>query len=337
MPDSINKIFRLKTRPSGRVSKNDFIREESRLEDVAQGFARVRVEYISLDPTNRIWMTDMPQYMPPVGLGDVMRGFGVGVVTESQSPLLKSGDRVSGLLGWQTVATLPAVSLQKVPDMEPLPPSVVLGPLGMTGATAYFGLLDIGKPQAGETLVVSAAAGAVGSIVGQIGKINGLKVVGIAGGDTKCDWLTNDLGFDAAINYKSESFSQQLADACSSGIDIYFDNVGGEILDKVLPHMNLFGRIPLCGMISVYNAEQPVPGPYQFSQILMKRIRLQGFIILDYARRMPEALNAIQGWLKNDRIKYKETVVEGFDSLPDALNMLFSGDNIGKLMVRVGP
>jgi NADPH-dependent curcumin reductase CurA len=334
MAQLMNNLFRLIKRPQGNsVSDNFAFTQESVVEPEANEVL-VRVNYLSLDPTNRIWMSDIPQYMEPVGLGEVMRGIGIGTVQESRSKLFKKGDLVSGLLGWQEFATLPESALSPLPGID-APMAAHLGPLGMTGLTAYFGLLTIGDPKPGETVVVSAAAGAVGSIVGQIAKIRGCHVVGLAGSAEKCRWLTEELGFDSAINYKTENLGSALDRHCPKGIDVYFENVGGETLDEVLKRVNLFARIPLCGLISGYNTQKPLPGPYQFSQLLMKRVKLQGFIVFDFAKEFDKATKELGRWVQEGRIKYRSTVVKGLEKAPDALNMLFNGDNTGKLYIEV--
>jgi hypothetical protein len=280
----------------------------------------------------------MEQYMPPVEMGEVMRGGIIGVVEESLNQNFKQGDLVSGLLGWQDYAIAEGnsgFSLTRLPDPLPCPLTTFMGPLGATGCTAYFGLLDIGQPKVGETVVVSAAAGAVGSIVGQIAKIKGCRVVGITGSDEKCRWLVEELGFDAAINYKTVDLESAIAQACPNGIDVYFDNVGGSILDAVLTNINLHARIPLCGLISTYNATEPVPGPYNYSNILMKRVRVQGFIILDYIPRWSEAISDLGQWLNQGKIKHTLEVIEGLENASKAILKLFDGNKKGKLVVKV--
>ncbi|MDM9379161.1 NADP-dependent oxidoreductase [Chlorogloeopsis sp. ULAP01] len=338
METRINRQFRLVSRPVGDIKESDFEYREEPIPNLADGEVLVRTIYLSLDPTNRIWMSDMPQYMPPVEIGQVMRGIVAGVVEESKNPNFQPGDLVSGMLGWQDytiVAQNNIPSLTRIPRPLSYPLSALLGPLGATGWTAYFGLLDIGQPQEGETVVVSAAAGAVGSIAGQIAKIKGCRVVGITGSDEKCQWLTQELGFDAAINYKTADLESAIAQSCPDGIDVYFDNVGGSILDAVLMKINLYARIPLCGLISTYNATEPVPGPYNYSQILMKRARVQGFIILDYFSRISEAITDIGQWLNQGKIKYSVEVVDGLENAPSAILKLFEGNKKGKLVVKV--
>jgi len=338
MKTGINRQFRLASRPVGDIKESDFEYREEPIPSPKEGEVLVRSIYLSLDPTNRIWMSDMEQYMPPVEMGEVMRGGIIGVVEESKNPNFQQGDLVSGLLGWQDYALAEGnsgFSLTPLPDPLPCPLTAFMGPLGATGCTAYFGLLDIGQPKVGETVVVSAAAGAVGSIVGQIAKIKGCRVVGITGSDEKCRWLVEELGFDAAINYKTVNLESAIAQACPDGIDVYFDNVGGSILDAVLTKINLHARIPLCGLISTYNATEPVPGPYNYSQILMKRVRVQGLIILDYLPRWSEAISDLGQWLNQGKIKYALEVVEGLENAPKAILKLFDGNKKGKLVVKV--
>jgi NADPH-dependent curcumin reductase CurA len=297
----------------------------------------VRAIYLSLDPTNRIWMSDMDQYMPPVQIGEVMRGLGIGRVEHSNNPNFKEGDYVSGLLGWQDYVVsegTDAFPLVKLPDV-PISLAAMAGAAGMTGWTAYFGLFDLGEPKEGETLLVSAAAGAVGSVVGQLGKLSGLRVVGIAGGATKCDWLVNELGFDAAVDYKNPSWKNDLDTATANGVDINFENVGGEIMEAVYRRMNLHGRIVLCGLISSYNDADDSKTRLSLAPALMKRLRIQGFIVTDYAARAQEATERLVHWIAEGKIKHKETIVDGLENAPSALNMLFDGSNTGKLLVKV--
>ncbi len=330
----INRRFILTSRPTGLVSANNFRFEEVPVPALKAGEVLVRSKYISLDPTHRIWMSDMEQYMEPIALGDPVRAFGVGIVEASNSDQFRKGDLVSGLLNWQDYALGTASTFQKLPALD-ISPTAFLSVLGLTGVTAYFGYLDITTPKAGETLVVSGAAGAVGSIVGQIGKIKGQHVVGIAGSDEKCRWLTKDLGFDGAINYRTEKVGPALKTLCPKGVDIYFDNVGGTISETVWSQMNLFGRISVCGLISGYNEGKAMPGPKNFSLILMKRLKVQGFIVTDYGQRWSEAVHALYGWVKEGKIKYAEDVEEGLENAPNVLNKLFDGSNTGKLILKV--
>lgn len=333
----INRQWCLARRPVGTIETKDLEWREEPLSALGQGDVRVRHIYLSLDPTNRIWMSDMDQYMPPVDIGEVMRGGTLGVVEESLDPSLNPGDIVTGLGGWQDYFAGPAEYLSKTTPPAGVPLPALMSILGLTGLTAYFGLLDIGRPKQGETVVVSAAAGAVGSIAGQIAKIKGCRVVGIAGSDEKCRWITDDLGFDGAINYRTENIQDRLSTLCPDGIDVDFENVGGEILDTVLTQINLNARIVICGLISGYNATEPVPGPYHFVNILMKRAIVQGFIILDFASRFPEGVAALAQWLAEGRLKYKVDVVAGLENAPTAISRLFTGGNTGKLLVQVSP
>lgn len=338
MKTQINRQFRLESRPIGNIKGSDFEYREEPIPSPTDGELLVRTIYLSLDPANRIWMSDRPQYAPPVEIGQVMPGVVIGVVEESKNPNFHSGDLVSGVLGWQDYAIVPEDSssaLMRLPHPLPYPLTAFVGPLGFTGCTAYFGLLDIGKPKAGETVVISAAGGAVGSVAGQIAKLKGCRVVGITGSDEKCQWLIQELGFDAAINYKTADLESGLAQSCPDGIDVYFDNVGGSILDAVLTKINLYARIPFCGSISTYNATEPVPGPYNYSQILMKRARVEGFLILDYFPRMSEAIADIGQWLNQGKIKYALEIVEGLENAPSAILKLFDGNKKGKLFIEV--
>jgi NADPH-dependent curcumin reductase CurA len=294
----------------------------------------VKTLYLSLDPAMRGWMNEGKSYVPPVQLGEVMRAGGVGKVIESKHPQFKAGDFVYGGLGIQEYATVDGKGLSKVdPSVAPLP--VHLSTLGMPGMTAYFGLLDIGKPQPGETVVVSGAAGAVGTVVGQIAKIKGCRVVGIAGGKQKCDYLTQTLGFDAAIDYKSEDVKKALRQHCPKGIDVYFDNVGGDILDIVLTQLARKARIIICGAISQYNSTTGVKGPANYMSLLVNRASMTGMVVFDYADRYPEAGRDMAGWLKSGQLKTREDIVDGLETFPETLLKLFNGENFGKLVIKV--
>jgi NADPH-dependent curcumin reductase CurA len=332
----MNRQWVLKRRPEGEIREGDLEFVTQPLPELAEGQVLVRNIYLSLDPTNRIWMSDMDQYMPPVEIGAVMRGGAIGVVEESRDPNVPEGSRViPGLGGWQDYTIAYGAAVNRVPDGMPLP--AMMSGLGATGVTAYFGLLDIGKPQPGETVVVSAAAGAVGSIVGQIAKIKGARVIGIAGSAQKCRWIVEELGFDGAINYKQEDVGAALDRLCPNGIDVNFENVGGEIMDAVMARMNNFSRMPLCGLISTYNATSPAPGPRHFPQILMKRITVCGFIVIDYLPRFGEAVADLAQWWMAGRLKFKTHIEQGLETAPSALGRLFTGDHDGKLLVQVSP
>jgi NADPH-dependent curcumin reductase len=331
-----NRQLRLQARPKGLLAPGDLQLSQGAIPTIHDGEALARVRYFSMDPTMRIWMADIPQYMPPVAIGDVMRAFGFAEVLESRHPQYKKGDKIVGLTGLQDYVLIDGAEkrpFQKIPPVPFLSDTAFLGVLGITGLTAYFGMLDIAKPEKGETLVVSAAAGATGSIAGQIGKIHGCRVVGIAGSDDKCKWLTHDLGFDAAINYKRPDWTKELAAATPNGVDINFENVGGEIMYAVLNRMNLHGRVVVCGLISGYTKEDPALA--SFATILMKRLRVQGFIVLDYADKYTEAAMQLGKWKMLGKLKDRETIVEGLEKAPDAINMLFTGGNTGKLIVKL--
>ena len=333
----VNRQYLLKTRPEGRVKRDDFDLVEAPLPDIGDGEALVRTLYLSLDPTNRVWMSE-DTYLPKVGIGEVMRGAGVGEVVASNADHYPVGSLVTGLSGWQDyVVASPQMPMTPLPPVPGVTPSAFLGVLGLTGITAYFGLLDIGKPKEGDTVVVSAAAGAVGSIVGQLAKIKGARAVGIAGSDEKCALVVDELGFDACVNYKAPSFREDLRAACPDGVDVNFENVGGEIMEEVISLLNLHARMPLCGLISDYNeADRNLgAGPRNFGRLLVQRVRLEGFIILDYFERWAEAAMQLAAWLGEGRITARETVVEGLESAPEALNQLFDGANVGKLVVKV--
>lgn len=331
-----NRRFLLRERPTGRIGPNTFELSEEALPELADGEALARVDWISLDPTNRMWINDIPTYLPPVGIGEVMRAGGLGHVVASKNPNLPVGQAVQGLVGWQEYAVLSATSLVMPVDLAPgISPSAYLGVLGTTGLTAWVGIRDIGKPQPGETVVVSAAAGAVGSVAGQLAKAAGARVVGIAGGPEKCALLTEQLGFDAAVDHRADDWARQLAAATPNGIDVDFENVGGDLMDAVFARLNLGARVALCGLISGYNAVDLPPGPRAFGNLLIQRVTLQGFIVLDHLGRAQEAADDIAGLMAQGKLTPLETVVEGFEQLPTAINMLFDGKNVGKLVVKL--
>jgi NADPH-dependent curcumin reductase len=332
--NKLNRQLILQSRPKGLLAPGDLQLLETPLPELQDGQALARVKYLSIDPTMRIWMA-ADSYLPAVAIGDVMRSFGFAEIIESRHPDYKKGDHVTGLTGLQDYVLLDASasrSFQKVPKIPFVSDTVFLGVLGINGLTAFFGM-EIAQPKKGETLVVSAAAGATGSIAGQIGKIRGCRVVGIAGTDEKCAWLNRDLGFDAAINYKHPDWKEKLTAAVPNGIDIDFENVGGEIMNTVLGLMNLHGRVVVCGLISGYTKEDP--GLVSLGTVPVKRLRVEGFIILDYAPRFMEAATQLGQWKMFGKIKDRETIVEGLEKAPDAINMLFTGGNIGKLIVKV--
>jgi NADPH-dependent curcumin reductase CurA len=331
-----NRQLRLARRPDGMVDEHTFELAEEPLRGLADGEFLVRVAYLSIDPTNRVWIRAEPSYLPPVGIGEVMRGGGAGAVVESRNDAYPVGTGVLGLLGWQEYAICGRdVTANAVPPGVPL--QHMMSVYGATGVTAYFGMLDVADPKEGETVVVSGAAGATGSVAGQIAKIRGGRVIGIAGTDEKCRWLTDELGFDAAINYKTDDIGVRLDQLCPDGVDVFFDNVGGATLDTLLRHLALGARIALCGAISTYNAAETPPPIHWYVNLVVQRARMQGFLVLDYLDRFPEAVRALVQWVSEGRIQWRDHVVEGLEQAPRALNMLFRGENTGKLMVRVGP
>jgi NADPH-dependent curcumin reductase CurA len=329
-----NRQIRLRQRPDGRIDERTFEAVEEAVPEIGPGQALVRNLYLSVDPTNRAWIGEEPTYLPPVGIGDVMRSVGLGRVISSNSDDYPEGALVTGLVGWQeyTTAGGEGLPLMVVPELE-LPLECMLAALGLTGVTAWFGIEDVGRPQDGETMVVSAAAGAVGSVAGQLAKLRGARVVGIAGGAEKCAWLMDDLGFDAAIDRHEPSWHAQLRQACPDGVDVDFENVGGEIMKAVFGLLNLNARVALCGLISEYN-DDPQPGP-NLSRVLVNRVRIQGFIILDWFDRFPEAITQLGALVAAGKVKDRHTVIDGLDRAPDALNMLFDGENVGKLIVKL--
>jgi len=331
----VNEQWRLAARPIGRVKETDFEWREEPIPELADGQILVRNVYLSPDPTNRVWMDPIETYLPMLQLGSVMRGICLGAVEAWRNPEYAVGDVVQGTGGWQQYYAGDTNGWSKLPRVPGVALTAWFGAMGHIGFTAYFGLSDIGQPKPGETLVVTAAAGAVGSLVGQMGKIAGCRVVGIVGTDEKCVWITRELGFDAAINYKKEIVRVALRRACPKGVDIDFENVGGDLLDAVLSQINLHGRVVLCGMISQYNTGAKPKPPTSFGNILMKRARIEGFIVTDYASRFPEAAAKIIGWLQEGKLKYRIAMVEGLRAAPAALNKLFDGTNTGKLLVKV--
>lgn len=329
----INRQVLLVEKPSGKLGPEHFKMSEGGIPEPKDGEALLRVRYISLDAANRAWMHGAT-YRAAVETNTVMAGGGIAEVIASKSPALQPGDIVFGDTGWQDYAAVPAKQLSKMPKLEPM--THLLSIYGIAGLTAYFGLLDVGKPKAGETVVVSAAAGSVGSIVGQIAKLKGCRVVGIAGGKAKCDWLTSELGFDAAVDYKDGSVFKALKAAAPNGIDVYFDNVGGDILEACLAQMNLRGRIACCGAISQYDGAPSASGPRGVpGLIVVKRLTMQGFIVMDYMDQRDAALKDLQAWVAAGQIKVQEDVIDGLENTPAALIGLLAGENRGKRMVRL--
>jgi NADPH-dependent curcumin reductase CurA len=335
----VNHQVRLASRPVGLAKAENWQFTEEAVAEPADGQVLVKTLVLSLDPAMRGWLNEGKSYIPPVGIGEVMRAGGIGRVVASKNPAFQPGDVVSGLLGvqeyCQAAAGTPGGRLEKI-DLKLGTPAQWLNVFGMPGMTAYFGLKDVGLPKAGQTLVVSGAAGAVGQTVGQLAKIWGMRVVGIAGGAAKCDWVVKELGFDACIDYKGGSVRDGLKAHCPKGVDIYFDNVGGEILDHVLAKLAPKARIVICGAISQYNNTTPIQGPKNYMSLLVNRARMEGFVIFDYTERFPQAIAELAGYLKDGRLKSKEDIVEGgVAAFPQTLNKLFAGENFGKLVLRV--
>ncbi len=330
--NDVNRQWVLASRPSGMVGEENFRFVEAPIPDPGEGEYLVRTLYVSVDPAMRGWLVDRPSYVPPVGIGEVMRASGAGRVVASNNSSMPVGRIVTGLTGWQDYAVA-REGFRPLPDG--VTPEAALSVLGLTGMTAYFGLFDVGELEEGETVVVSGAAGAVGSVAGQIAKIKGCRVVGIAGSPDKCAWVTDDLGFDACIDYRAEDVGRRLRETCPDGIDLYFDNVGGPILDLALARINERARIVLCGAISSYNATEPRPGPSNLGVLIPKRGRMEGFIVFDYASRYKEAAREMGAWIAEGKLQSREQLVEGLERAPDALRMLFEGANTGKLLVKV--
>ena len=326
----------LASRPEGMVDDTVVRVETVPVPEPEDGQAVVRVSHLSIDPTIRTWMDDAPGYLPPIEIDAVIRSGGIGTVVASRNDRYAVGDTVFGMLGWQDHAVIGGdVMAQVVPgDVDP---TAALSVFGTTGMTAYFGLLDIGEPKEGETVVVSGAAGATGSVVGQIAKLKGCRVVGIAGTDEKCTWLVDELGFDAAVNYKTDDVKKALRKACPDGIDVYFDNVGGEILDICLGQLALKARVVCCGAISAYNDRKAAYGLTNYFSLITRRARMEGFLILDYQDRFGEAQGDLLTWVLEGKIKHAVHLVEGLENAPDALNLLFTGGNTGKVIVAVEP
>jgi hypothetical protein len=332
---SVNRQWRLAARPKGLPVLADWECRSEPVPEPGEGEFLVRVLYISLDPAMRGWMNDGRSYVPPVGLGEVMRAGGLGLVVASKHPHFTAGEHVVGTFGVQDYAISDGRGVIRVPGGS-APLVLSLSALGMPGMTAYFGLLEIGRPVAGETVVVSSAAGAVGQVVGQIARIKGCRVVGIAGGADKCRFIVEELGFDAAVDYKNEDVRAALRERCPDRVDVYFDNVGGEILDIVLTRLARHARVVLCGSISQYNNEGPALGPSNYMALLVDRARMEGFLVFDFAERYAEAAQEMAGWIADGRLKSIEHVVDGMEHFPETLLKLYSGENFGKLILNVG-
>ena len=329
----LNHRFTLAARPVGLPKSSDFHHSVEPVRDPNAGELVVKLRYISLDPAMRGWMNDAKSYIPPVAIGEVMRALALGEVVASNDPGFAPGDLAVGLFGVQRYATTSAKHATKILPIAPLP--LFLSTLGMPGLTAYFGLLDVGQPKPGDTVVVSGAAGAVGSVVGQIAKIKGCRVVGIAGGAAKCAYVTRELGFDAAIDYKAVEVGRALREQCPNGIDVYFDNVGGDILDAALARLALRARVVICGAISQYNTTGAVTGPSNYLSLLVNRASMTGMVVLDYTARFPQAIMEMAGWMAAGTLKSKEDIVPGLETFPTTLLKLFAGENDGKLILDV--
>ena len=334
---AVNRQWLLATRPTGLVGAENFKYVETPIPEPQGGEVLVKNKFLSFDPTQRGWMVDKPGYLSPVKIGDPMRAGSVGEVVKSEHADFSVGDLVQTTGCWQDYVVMSPgqgpMGLSKLPPG--VSPEMMLSVLGITGLTAYFGLLDLGKPQSGDTVLVSGAAGATGSVVGQIAKLKGCRVVGIAGGPEKCAWLKAEGGFDAAIDYKNENVSAQIARHCPDKWDIFFDNVGGAILENALDHLNLRSRVVLCGGISGYSATEPVPGPSNLMNLVTNRSRMEGFIILDYLPRAGEAIHEIMDWVASGKLKYQIDLQEGFDNIPSTLQRLYTGQNKGKQLLKI--
>jgi NADPH-dependent curcumin reductase CurA len=333
----INRQVRLRSRPSGIPESENFEIVQAPVPEIAAGQVLVRNIYLSVEPAMRGWVSAVPNYSTPVALGSVMRALAVGRVEQSRHHDFRSGDYVTGMFGWQDYAAVDAAAIQRKVIETDLPISTALGVLGLNGLTAYFALLDIGHPKAADTVVVSTAAGAVGSCVGQIAKIKGCRTVGIAGGPDKVRLCLDEFRYDRAIDYKAEGFESALGEACAGGVDIYFDNTAGRISDAVMRHLNVGARIVVCGTASVASWD-PIPhGPRVERQLLTKRARMQGFIVFDYAHRFPEALRELEGWVRTGVIRYREDVLDGIEHAPGSIAGLYRGENFGKRLIRIAP
>lgn len=333
--ERINRQFLLDARPVGEIKYSDFALVETEMPTAGEGELLIKVLYLAVEPAMRGWMENRADYVAPLELGDIMRGYGTGEVIESNNPDYPVGTRVSGGFGWQEylVSDGKSVPLQVIAEDIDLP--AAMGVLGVTGLTAYFGLYEIGQPKKGDTILVSGAAGATGSVVVQLARIAGCRVIGIAGTGEKCDWVTGELGAEAAINYREQDVEAELRALCPDGINIYYDNVGGEILDMALARLADNARVVICGGISRYNLTGEIPGPKNYFNLVFRRARMEGFIVSDYASRFGEAIAVLSEYLRDGKLKHHETILDGFEKMPDALMGLFSGSNMGKQLVRL--
>lgn len=334
---NVNRQWVLAHRPKGMVTRDNFEYRESPVPEPGDGEVLLRNLYLSFDPAQRGWMEDRESYLPPVQIGEVMRAGSVAQVAASRHPDYRVGELVQTTGGWQDFLVVKPGSgplgANKLP--EGTNPTMRLSVLGGTGLTAYWGMLDLGQPKKGETVLVSGAAGATGSVAGQIARIKGCRVVGIAGGPEKCRWLKEVARFDAVIDYKSESVDQRIGELCPDKVDVFFDNVGGAILEAALNHINMHARVVLCGGISGYNATEPQPGPVNLMNLVIMRARMEGFIVIDYLDRSAIAMKELQQWVKSGELAYQEDIQEGFDNIPDTLNRVFTGRNLGKQLLKI--
>jgi NADPH-dependent curcumin reductase len=335
MTEGRNRQWLLQSRPTAAVTGSEFRLSEGLIPRPADGQVLVRNLWLSFDPTQRGWMA-RDTYIPMIPLGEVMRAAGVGQVIESCHPGFKPGDLVLGAFGWQDYVATDGKGFMEMRKLPPgVPPNLALSLFGITGPTAYFGIIDVGHVKAGETVVVSGAAGSTGSVAGQIAKIKGCRVIGTAGGAAKCEWLVKEAGFDGAVDYKRENVGERLSALCPDGIDVFFDNVGGTVLNEVLARINIRARIVLCGAIARYNDAVPPPGPANYANLIVKRGRMEGFIVLDYASRFPEAMEALNRWRQEGRLVQKEDVAIGLENAPRTLIRLFTGENFGKQLLKI--
>jgi len=333
-----NRQWLLRERPTGSVGPEHFELVASAMPqpDLDAGQALVKTLMLGFDPAMRMWLMDEPSYLPPVAIGEPMRASGVGQVVQSENPALPVGSLVQGLLNWQEYSVCdPTSPMPPTPLPAGTPPSVALSVFGSTTLTAYFGLLDVGQPRSGDTVLVSGAAGATGSMVAQIARLKGCRVIGIAGGEQKCQWLRDACKIGEVIDYKSEDLMSRIGELCPDGIDVFFDNVGGATLEAGIEHIADFGRIVLCGAIAGYNDEVPKPGPRNLTRLITRRVRMQGFIVIDYLERAGEAIAAVREWVEAGEVAWREDVQEGFEQIPATLQRLFDGRNIGKQLLQV--
>ncbi len=335
MSDKTARRWYFNERPKEMIEDNTLVLHEEPVPDLKEGEILFRTLYLSLDATNRVWLSDWDIYMEPVRIGEPMRGFVFGEIVESRNSAFPVGAHAAGLHSWSDYIVTDGTGFSVFPSLDGIDLAEAFAILSVAGPTAYVGLHDIGNLKSGDTVVVSGAAGAVGTMVGQIAKNEGCKVIGIAGSDEKCAMLTDDLGFDGAINYKNENVTERLGALCPDGIDLCFENVGGDILDASLTHMKDFGHVVICGLISSYNSNEPIPGPYMFRNLIMRRLTVRGFVILDHEDRFPEAMTALAGWLAEGKLTMPLHVVDGLESAPRALNLLYTGGNTGKLLVKI--